>query len=65
MRRRADPDEGREGEGETRVIQTPSEVFPLGPPLLGFTAYSGDGYALLIPASWSPGKERAAPGIDL
>ena len=31
----------------------------------GFVPYSGDGFALLLPASWGPGKERAYPGSVL
>lgn len=31
----------------------------------GFQAFSGDGYAVLIPAKFSPSKEREFPGTDM
>ena len=29
--------------------------------LAGFNVYSGDGFQLLIPSKWGPGKERDFP----
>jgi hypothetical protein len=31
----------------------------------GFIPYSGDGYAMLLPARWNPSKQREFPGTDL
>jgi hypothetical protein len=31
----------------------------------GFVPYAGEGYALLLPATWNPSKEREFPGIKV
>lgn len=38
---------------------------PLSVPATGFVAYSGEGFALLLPSKWNPSKEQDFPGTIL